>query len=132
MSFIVSQSKGIMSRAIDRYAKQKDVTPEKVQLLLNMKDAGVGYFLMQNFRIEQELSIMDVLGVKVDFKGYSMIAPPFIRQALERMTDQYKVTAADLSVIITKRPDVKMYAYNAKSIIGEVTFEYLFGEDALK
>jgi hypothetical protein len=132
MSFIVSQTRQIMSRAIERYAKERGAQPEAMQLLMKMKDDGVGYFLMRDYRLEKELTIMDILGVRVDFKGYSLIAPQFIRQSLERMVGQYNVSAGDLSVIVTRRQEIKMYAYNQKNVIGEVTFAYLFGEDAVK
>ena len=43
---------------------------------------------------------------------------------------QYKIADPNfLSVMVVKRPDIKMYAYNQKASIGEITFEYLFGED---
>lgn len=130
MSFIVTQSKKIMGNAIDRYAKTWGAEPRDMGLLLRMKgESEIEYSLMRQFRIEKELSIMDILGVKIDFKGYSMIAPPFIRKSMERMCGQYNVPPADLSVIILKPSDVKMYSYNKGNCIGEVTFEYLFGGD---
>lgn len=131
MSFIVSQSKQIMGNAIERYAKKWNTPPQTMQLMFKLQgDDAVAYYLLKDFKMESELSIMDILGVKIDFKGYSLIAPAFIRKSMERIVQQYKITDPNfLSVMVVKRPEIKMYAYNQKASIGEITFEYLFGED---
>lgn len=129
MNPIASQTRKIMANAIDRYAKVWNAPPENIQLMLKLHEDGIAYFLLRDYKVEKPITIMDVLGVRIDFKGFSLIAPPFIRKSMERMCGQYKVAPSDLSVIINKRPEVKMWAYNKSQHVGEVTFEYLFGDD---
>ena len=64
MSFIVSQSKQIMGKAIERYAKKWNTPPETMQLMFKLQgDDAVAYYLLKDFKMESELSIMDILGV---------------------------------------------------------------------
>jgi hypothetical protein len=52
--------------------------------MLGLKEDENTYQIMVDYAKVEDYSIMQVLGVRVDFLGYSKIAPPFILKSLVR------------------------------------------------
>jgi hypothetical protein len=92
--FIVNETKKIFNKAIKRNAKTDGIEEANVSILLHLFDEGevessgevkryVGYKICHNYAPVKSVGIMDILGVKIDFKGYSMLVPPQIKNILE-------------------------------------------------
>jgi glycosyltransferase involved in cell wall biosynthesis len=68
----------------------------------------------------------------VDFLGREMIATPFIKNSLVRMSKETQTNWKDINVIIyynNTKDDILMYLFTNKQPNKAITFEYLFGED---
>lgn len=99
--FIISETSKIFSKAIKRYAKQDGLSEDRVSVLLSLYDEGevdektgevvrmVRYSICHDHTPVKQVGIMDVLGVKIDFKMYSVIVPPQIKNILENFERQY-------------------------------------------
>lgn len=99
--FIISETSKIFSKAIKRYAKESGVTEDRVSILLGLFDEGeideksgevvrnVRYSVCLDHSPVKQVGIMEVLGVKIDFKMYSVIVPPQIKNILENFERQY-------------------------------------------
>lgn len=77
--FITNETKKIFSKAIKRYAKNDGIEEENVSILLHLFDEGeldengelerkVGYKICHNYTPVKSVSIMEILGVKIDLK----------------------------------------------------------------
>lgn len=93
--FITNETKKIFSKAIQRYAKKDGIAEENVSILLHLFDEGeigengeleryVGYKICHNYVPVKSATIMEILGVKIDLKMYSVLVPPQIKNILEK------------------------------------------------
>ncbi|MDX7825487.1 hypothetical protein SJT38_20800, partial [Aeromonas caviae] len=73
-----------------------------------------------------------VLGVRIDFKGYSKIAPPFIAKSLARFAIKHKIGIGDVKVMCLgsrdgKKTDVQLFLYEGMTrYIETITWSDLF------
>lgn len=93
--FIISETGKIFSKAIKRYAKRDDMSEDRVSVLLGLYDEGVidettgevvrkvRYDVCHDHTPVERVTIMEVLGVKIDLRMYSVIVPPQIKNILE-------------------------------------------------
>jgi hypothetical protein len=107
--FIINETKKIFNKAIKRYAKKDGVEQEKVSVLLHLYDEGeingegelernVGYKICHNYAPVKSVSIMDILGVLIDMRGYSMLVPPQIKNIL--LGFEAELSSKDIEVCI--------------------------------
>ena len=83
IEFIQSETKKIMYKCCERYAAKMHTAIDKVQLVLGLDEDGENTYLMcVDYAPKENFDIMQVLGVRIDFLGYSKMAPPFIMKSL--------------------------------------------------
>ena len=78
------------------------------------------------------LTFMEVLGVRIDIKGYSLFVPKFIRGALNRFSDEKAIPKTDATVIcmFDTNDKMKLMLYNKETFVDFVEFDSLFdGKD---
>ena len=131
---IVAQTKKIMTKAIDRYAEVYGVDKSNVQLMIRPKNNEFAptYDVCKEYRKVEEVTFAQILNVRLDFLGREMIATPFIKNSLVRMSKETQSNWKDINVIIyynNTKDDILMYLFTNKSPNKAITFEYLFGED---
>ncbi len=119
--FIVSETNKIFSKAIKKYAKKDGIEEEKVSLLLHLFDEGeigengevvrsVGYKICHNYAPVFSVSIMDVLGVKIDLRGYSFLVPPQIKKIIEGFEAELSSSDVEVCVFLNREePDEVNY-----------------------
>lgn len=111
--FIVGETNKIFSKAIKRYAKQGGIEEEKVSILLYLFDEGeiddngevirsVGYRICHNYAPVFSVSIMDILGVKIDLRGYSFLVPPQIKKILEGFESELGSSGVEVCVFLNR------------------------------
>ncbi len=100
--FIISETSKIFSKGIVRYANKYKVNEHEVSILLFIKgEDEVGYLVYVQNEFKEEVTIKDILGVKViDYKGYSVIAPPYIYRFLVNFVDELKTNKIDVTIIL--------------------------------
>ena len=91
IDFIQSETKKMMYKCCERYAKNKGLSVESVQLILGLDENGNTYTICEDYVRKENYDIMQVLGVKIDFLGYSQLAPPFILKSLVRFSKELDI-----------------------------------------
>jgi len=142
IEFIQSETKKLMYKCCDRYATENIIALEDVQLILGLNTSAKSdeeelntYTICEKYVPKKKLSIMEVLGVKIDFLGYSKLAPPFIFKSLLRFS-QTKGIALDKVMIMCvptrnekNKPDILLALYNGNEYVETITFSELFSEE---
>ena len=135
IDFIQSETKKIMYNCIKRYAEKKKKDISDVQLVLGLDENGNTYTLCEQYQPKQELDILGVLGVRIDFLGYSRLAPPFILKSLIRFSEGYNYPLENSKVMCIPttnekgKPDVLLFVYNNNAYVDSITFAELFREE---
>ena len=128
--FIISETSKIFSKGIKRYVKKYNVDEHDVSILLYLKSSeDVGYQIYVGSEFKEEVTIKDILGVKVmDIKGYSVIAPPYIYQFLLNFKEELKTDKVDVSIYLDENgDDVRFFLYGEGELIREVYLKNLLG-----
>lgn len=135
IDFIQSETKKIMYNCIKKYAEREKKDISDVQLVLGLDENGNTYTLCENYEPKQELDILGVLGVRIDFLGYSRLAPPFILKSLVRFSEGYNYPLENSKVMCVPsenekgKPDVLLFVYNNNAYVDTITFADLFREE---
>jgi hypothetical protein len=141
VTFISSESKKIIYNCIERESKKVNIPLEKTRLVLYLKDDGSnGYRLINEVKKDgvlsietiKEFSFTGVLGVKVDFKGYSMIAPPFIQKAILRFAERLNISYNKLNVICYptyQKGEIAICLFNQNTYLEQIKLSDLFNEE---
>lgn len=138
IDFIQSETKKMMYKCCERYAKQKGLVVDSVQLILGLDENGNTYTMCENYVKKESYDIMQVLGVKIDFLGYSKLAPPFILKSLIRFSQEYDIQLDKVSVMCvpTKnekgKNDILLFVYNDNQYVSTITFDELFREEDIE
>jgi len=105
---ILKEFEKITFKACERHASSLQDVVTNVQLVLSLNsEAEVEYTLCRNYNPDKKISFLEILGVRIDFKGYSMIVPPFIQKTLLRLAQDYGVDEKELFVMIIPTDDIK-------------------------
>ena len=128
--FIVEETSKIFTKGIKRFVDKNKVDIHEVSILLYLqKDDEVGYQVYVNGNYSENVTIKDILGVKVvDLKGYSVIAPPYIEKFLVDFRNELKSDKIDVSVYLNEDgDDVRFFLYDNGKLIKEVFLKELLG-----
>jgi hypothetical protein len=134
IDFIQSETKKMMYKCCERYAKEKGLAVDSVQLILGLNESGNTYTMCENYAKKEKYDIMQVLGVKIDFLGYSQLAPPFILKSLIRFSEEYNIRLDKISVMCVPsknergKNDILLFIYNGEEYFSTITFDELFRE----
>ena len=145
VDFIKGETKKIMYKCCDKYATSKKMDVSDVQLILglnasNIKEASNGqnlntYKICENYTPKKDMTFLEVLGVKIDFLGYSQFAPAFIFKSLVRFADENKIEYDKVSIMCVPstnekgKPDILLALYNGANYVDTITFDQLFREE---
>jgi hypothetical protein len=135
IDFIQSETKKMMYKCCERYSKAKGLNVENVQLILGLDENGNTYTICEDYVRKENYDIMQVLGVKIDFLGYSKLAPPFILKSLVRFSKEHKISLDKVLVMCvpTKndkgKNDVLLFVYNDNQYVETINFDDLFREE---
>jgi len=139
IDLIQSEFRKIVLKCINKYAKDKNLNPDNVQLMLGLNEEGNTYQIMVDYAKKENFSIMEVLGVRVDFLGYSKIAPPFILKSLVRFAERLKKSEEelkfDVEVMCVKdvnekgKEIINLFLYKGGQYVETIEFEDLFNEE---
>lgn len=123
-----------MYKCCERYAKQRAKETDKIQLVLGLNEEGNTYTICDEYAPVEELDILGVLGVKIDFLGYSRLAPDFILKSLVRFSEKHRIDIDKTKVLCvpTKnergKNDMFLFVYNGNVYVETITFSELFDE----
>ena len=114
--FIINETKKIFNKAIKRYAKKDGIEEKNVSVLLHLFDEGeindegelerkVGYKICHNYAPVKSVSIMDILGVLIDMRGYSMLVPPQIKNILLGFEEELSSSDIEVCIFLDREDD---------------------------
>lgn len=136
VGFIASETKKIIFKCCDRYAASNQKGLDQIQLIMSLNPEATDetdlnkYVICEEYKKKQSLTIWEVLNVrpKLDFLGYSKLAPPFIYKALIRFAQKYKIEVDKVSILCQpglderRKPDVQLALYNGYDFVAQVLF----------
>jgi hypothetical protein len=99
IDFISAEFTKICKKAIEKFSNDLQKPKEDVAITFNLKDGEVYYNLLKDFKVEKEVTFMEILGVRIDFKGYSMLVPPFIQKSLLGFCQEFKIEENKVNVM---------------------------------
>ena len=126
VDFIIEKFNEIVSKACTRYGQEQGVDASKIQVLFRLgADAEVEYYILKEYVELQKVTFNNILNVRIDFKGYSMIVPPFIQKVLVKYSEELKVEPNKMSVICISQPNnqVVLCLYSEKTFFKRVNIE---------
>jgi hypothetical protein len=136
IDFILEKFTDITLKCLERNSKSFGVEKKEVQLVFKFNNIeDVEYLIMNNYKPQKVLTFLEVLGVKLDFKGYSLFVPKFINGALNRFCVEHEIEKNKVAVVLSfnaTKNKLILWLYNGNQPIKEVELESLFdGEDML-
>lgn len=105
MEIIISQTNKIFTKAINRYAKQKSAEFVSILFSLNGEEDELMYQIGYDHIPELNVGFMDILGVKIDMKGYSFFVPPAIKKILKKFEKEYDTKNIVVCVYLDKEDE---------------------------
>jgi hypothetical protein len=143
IDFIVSQFSEISKKAIKRFSGTYGTTPQNVQISFSLKpivvevenekkvDYDVVYKVYKDYQKVEDVTFLNILGVRIDFKGYSFIAPPFIQKTLVRFANELGVNNQNVFVMLYLNDDnaLKLNLFNLGEFVKSVELEDLFTDE---
>jgi hypothetical protein len=123
MEIIVDKFNEIIYKACERYSKEEGLDGNKMQVLFSLDDEGeVKYSLLKEYRPFKEVTFNQILNVKIDFRGYSMIVPPFIKDTINKYSEKLTTSAQNLFVmcVIKRENEIALFLYNDKKPVEEI------------
>lgn len=112
--FIVSETNKIFNKAIQKFAKQAGLENNQVSILLSLskdEEKSVEYTICHDFQPNKKVKIMDILGVKIDLRGYSILVPPQIKKILEGFEIEQKSSEVEVGIYINPEEDDEIVYY---------------------
>lgn len=106
--FIISETTKIFSKAINRFSKNDKQNPLNTSLILSLgedEEKKVEYQICFEHQPVRKCSIMEVLGVKIDLKGYSLLVPPQIKKIIENFITELGSESVEVSVYLDREDE---------------------------
>ena len=129
MNFIIEKFNKIVSDSCERFGKECGVGGEQMQVLFRLnEEADVVYSVLKEYRPYKEVSFNEILNVKIDFRGYSLIVPPYIQKTLIQYSESMEVYYTELSVmcVLNELKKVILCLYKGKDFVKEINLEEEF------
>lgn len=121
----------IVSNCLEKNAKKENVSKKDMQLVFKLNGSGdAEYVLYKNYQPIKVLTFLNVLGVMIDIRGYSLFVPQFISGALVRFCEENEIENNNVRVVTSFQNDkFVLWLYNHNVFIKEVAIESLFNAE---
>ena len=127
--FIVAETKKIFCKAIKKFSKKENVEKEEVSILLYLEDVDgerqTAYKVCHHHVPTRQTTFMEIMGVIIDYKGYSLFVPPQIKKIIEDFENELKSSDIEVCVYLNRDDDeeVRYFVYNNKAFVREFHLE---------
>jgi len=128
VEFVVNTFNNIVYKACERYGKEEGVEATEMQVLFKLDDEGeVEYSILKNYTPFKDVTFNEILNVKIDFRMYSQIVPPFIQNTILTYGEKLEANPNELMVmcVVTGVNKVVLFLYKDKKPIEEIILEEL-------
>lgn len=123
--FIVNETKKIFTKAIKRFAQIDSVPKNEFSILLHIiQEDGenvLGFKVCHYHNPVRETKMMEILGVKIDLKGYSILVPPQIKRIIENFKEELNLKNVEVCVYLDRmdESEVQYFLYNDGAFLKE-------------
>ena len=128
IDLVVNTFNEIVYKACERYGKEEGLEANEMQVLFKLDDEGeVGYTILKKYNPLKVVTFNQILNVKIDFRMYGQIVPPFIQNTLISYGEKLETNPTELMVmcVVTGVNAVKLFLYKDKKPIEEIILEEL-------
>jgi hypothetical protein len=128
LAFIVNTFNEIIYKACERYGSEEGVEASDIQVLFTLDDEGeVNYTLLKKYNPLKQVTFNQILNVRIDFKGYSQLVPPFIQKTLIEYGEKLETNPTQLMVmcVVKGKNNIGLFLYKDKKPIEEIILEDL-------
>jgi len=126
---IVNTFNEIVFKACARFGKEENVEAKDIQVLFKLDDEGeLIYSILKNYNLLKDVTFNQILNVKIDFRGFGQIVPPFIKNTLITYGEKLKKNSTDLMVmcIVAGENKIVLFLYDKnKKPIEQIILEDL-------
>ena len=126
---IVNTFNEIVLKACERFGKEEGVEAKEMQVLFKLDDEGeVTYSILKKYNPIKDVTFNQILNVKIDFRMYGQIVPPFIQNTIITYGENFEIHPTDLMVmcIVTGENKIVLFLYNKdKKPIEQIILEDL-------
>lgn len=127
--FIINETNKIFTKAINNFSKADKIEKEEVSILMFLKGEGeereVGFKVCHHHLPAREVTMMNILGVRIDLKGYSILVPPQIKKIIEDFEKSIGSNKIEISVYLNREEEdeVRYFLYNDGTLLKEVKLQ---------
>lgn len=128
VEFIVDKFNEIIFKACERYGKEEGLPSSEIQVLFYLDEEGeVCYKILKKYTPFKDVTFNEILNVKIDFKGYSLLVPPFIKKTIIEFSEQVPASPLNLNILCVAKEnrDVNLFLYNQRQALKEIKLEEL-------
>lgn len=125
---IVDKFNEIIFNACVRFGKEEGVEAQEMQVLFSLDDeGGVVYSILKNYREVKKVTFLQILNVKIDFKGYSLFVPSFIQNTLNQFSSEMQCSPRELFVMCVARDDksIALVLYKGRQMVKQIKLDDL-------
>ena len=129
IDYILEKFTDIASKCLERNAKENGCEKRDMQLVFKLGSSGEAeYLIYKHYQPIKVLSFLEVLGVKLDFKGYSLFVPNFIKGALNRFCEEHKIEKDKVRILLSfdKNNKIVLWLYSSNQYVKQFELEELF------
>lgn len=127
--YVVTTFNEIVYKACERFGKEEGVEAKEMQVLFKLDDEGeVEYSILKKYNPIKDVTFNQILNVKIDFRMYGQIVPPFIQNTIVTYAEKLEKNSTDLMVmcIVTGENKIVLFLYdNNKKPIEQIILEDL-------
>ena len=135
MDFLIDQVTSYLNKAICKHAKQKNLSPNNVQILFYLKTDGFAAVKMcEHFHAKEEITFKKAMGVKLDLLNIAGATEYFVQQALFDFCGKDEIKQENVSVMIVRKNDeeMSMHLYNEGKHVRKIQPEEIFDQTKIQ
>lgn len=130
LEFVVNKTQEVFVKAIQKISKDSMLDQTQVSFLLGLTEVGgentVKYEVCHEYVPVRETTIKEILGIKkIDFKGFSFILPPKIKQILEDFAASQGSEEVEVAVFLSRENEdkIRYFLYDKGQLVKEFFLE---------
>jgi len=119
------KTREIMLGGIRRYAEKYGVTDLECQIQILPMNQGVFYKMCKNWNAVERVEFVQIMGKKIDLLGFEALSAPFMRNSLEKFSEELSTDLEQTSVMLAVHPknpnEIVLAVYEGKKPLKTLT-----------
>ena len=119
------KTREIMLGGIRRYAEKYGVTDLECQIQILPLNQGVFYKMCKNWNAVERVEFVQIMGKKIDLLGFEALSAPFMRNSLEKFSEELSTDLEQTSVMLGVHPknpnEIVLAVYEGKKPLKTLT-----------